>query len=203
MKNQVNFYQPSLKPDAESLNLTLVLVCCLLAMIFIAGWSLYSSAEVDKWQATEKTEKRQLEEARLRLQHVTDELNAQPDKRLVQQAELLQKQILAQKYLLKQLDNKQQAGRGTYAQLMLALASQHQQDIWLTRFSVTGSRLQMQGKSLNAESVPRWMEKLGKSDYFIGTEFGSLKVFRDEDRQLNFILGATELRADNSLRPTP
>lgn len=203
MKNQVNFYQPSLKPGSESLNLTLVLVCCALAMILVTGWSLYSNTELEQWQVAEETEKRHLEEARQRLQRLTNELKAEPDKRLVYKADMLQKQIQAQEYLLKQLGNAQQASHGTYAQLMLALASQHQQEIWLTHFTVTGNRLQIQGKSLNAESVPQWMEKLSKSDYFIGTEFGSLKVFRDEEHQLNFVLGATELPDNNALRPTP
>ncbi|ALS97012.1 PilN domain-containing protein [Lacimicrobium alkaliphilum] len=201
MKNQVNFYQPSPKSGSESVNLNLVLICCLIATVLVAGWSVYSSAELDQWQAREKAQKRDLDNIRQRLQQATAALDTQPDVRLVQQAEQLQREIQAQNYLLGRLRNEQQTGRGTYAQLMLALASQHQQDIWLTHIAVTGNRLQLQGKSLSAESVPRWLQGLSKSDYFVGTRFGSLKVFRDEEQLLNFILGATELQPDNALRP--
>lgn len=201
MKNQVNFYQPSLKAGSESVNLNLVLICCLIAAMLITAWSIYSSAELKQWQTAGKTQKQELETIRQRLQKVTAELDSQPDIRLVQQAEQLQREIQAQHYLLGRLRNEQQAGRGTYAQLMLALADQHKQDIWLTHIEVTGSRLQLQGKSLSAESVPRWLQSLSKSDYFIGTRFGSLKVFRDDEQLLNFVLGATELQPDKTLRP--
>jgi Tfp pilus assembly protein PilN len=201
MKDQVNFYQPSLKPGSESVNLNLVLICCLIATVLVTSWSIYSSVGLEQWQAREKAQKQDLENIRQKLQQVTANLDTQPDIALVQQAEQLQRQIQAQNSLLGRLRNEQQTGRGTYAQLMLALASQHQEDIWLTHIAVTGNRLQLQGKSLSAESVPRWLKSLSESDYFIGTRFGSLKVFRDEEQLLNFILGATELQPDKTLRP--
>lgn len=203
MKNRVNLYQPSMRPKSETVNLTLVLICYLVAAVLISGWSLYSNAQQEQWQAVAITEKGKLEDIRQRLRKITAAVDTQPDKKLLQQAQRLQQQIQAQQYLLGRLGKEQAAEHGSYAELMLALAQQHQRDIWLTQIAVTDGRLQLHGRSLSAESVPRWLKNLSNSEYFIGTEFGSVKVFRDEKDQLNFVLGTTELTADKEVKKRP
>ncbi|WP_168171428.1 PilN domain-containing protein [Lacimicrobium sp. SS2-24] len=189
-----------MRPQQQSFNLNQVLIGYLLAIVIITGWAVWESSEYDHWQQAQNAAKRDLDTARQTLQQISAELDAEPDRRLVQQAENLQKEIRAQAYLLGRLDSQQHSGQGTYAQLLEALAQHHHQDIWLTQITLSQGKLQLEGRTLNAESVPAWLQGLSQSEYFTGTEFGSLKVFRDEDRQLNFVLGAIEVPSPKAAR---
>ncbi|MFT4993417.1 MAG: Tfp pilus assembly protein PilN, partial [Paraglaciecola sp.] len=134
---------------------------------------------------------------------VTQDVASQvKDQRLVNTIE--QKQIVLglKQRVLSRVAGQESLKSSGFSDLMLALASTHEHGIWLTQINLNGQEISIEGAALESSSVPKWLNNLGTSEYFIGREFATTRLYRDPQQQLFFVLDSqyselnTEMSAD-------
>jgi MSHA biogenesis protein MshI len=65
---------------------------------------------------------------------------------------------------------------------LAALGRQHTAELWLTSFAVDGGTgaLELQGRSVRAELVPEYLQRLGSESALAGQRFDRLEIEREE-----------------------
>ena len=114
----------------------------------------------------------------------------QPDATLLSAIEAGQDDIEIKQTIVDELASREAQKSHGFSDLMLDLAKNHQQQLWLTRIRMESGRLHIEGSALDSAAVPIWVSQLGEADYFNGREFAAARMYRDEEQQLNFVLSS-------------
>ena len=198
MKNRVNLYHPEFHPKLRLLTLSMViciwliaLVCCIVAYFYLTTEqqnieSEIAAVEKNKWQQQDLVEE---------LQKALDSLKVDP--KLLAKVDKNQKVIDLKKHVLNELAGQEQRKSSSYSTLMLDLATHNQKGIWLKQISLNGAEVVMQGAASDSAVVPKWLSSLGKTDYFKGQEFAETRLYRDADKQINFVISTDDKEAES------
>ena len=185
MKQRINLYLPEYRPQLELMSLgavvTLFIVLLLLVISTRIGLTLQGSTNQQRLVT--------LQDDINQKKNLADELT-QALKERKEVPQLLAvfaglQDLLQDKQRLKAALEDRESLKSTSFSLMLReLAQQHQDDLWLTRISVTEDSMIFDGQALQPEAVPQWVSRLGGTEYFSGKQFDQARVFRQEDELL-------------------
>jgi Tfp pilus assembly protein PilN len=114
--------------------------------------------------------------------------NIKVDPSLLKEMEEKQQIIRLKKLVLDELAGQEDLKSIGFSKLMLELASNKQNGLWLTHINLNGMDVMIKGAALDSAFVPRWVRSLGKTDYFRGQKFSDTRLYRDYEDQLNFVI---------------
>jgi Tfp pilus assembly protein PilN len=178
VSQQLNLVNPALLPPKpffqfRSMMLALgVLAGVLVLFSFVIFWGVGTyEAEAASMAQREATKKTQVAE----LEQKTGSRQVSPQVLEEQSAALAEQQRLEE--LSGQIA---QVGGGkslrSRADILFALAHQPAEGLWLTGVDVTGDHIALQGQTLSAAYLPKWLAQLQQLPAFAGQRFGGLEI---------------------------
>lgn len=201
MTQQVNLYTDAFKPKKVILPLEHIVGLGVLAIVLvtIVTFALNMGLASDQTQQKELQAKAEvMAERRARME---EEVGLRVlDESLVAANQRLKDKVNARKDMIKMLESLVlNEAKGNFSSLMVALARQTSDDLWLNRIYVgtSGQTMSLTGTTLSADAVPAYLQRLREEDTFVGRNFTLFQLSADEDsrRRLNFEL-KSELSSD-------
>lgn len=179
MSQQINLINPALIKQKDFLTLVNMGVVYGVFVALMVGWWVYSQQQL-------KQLTRQKDDLVVAVQQTQERLTQQvaasapraPSLALQQQLALLETKQQVQAQMLTAIEQgRPQQDRGL-ANYMRGFARQTVDGLWLTGFSIdeTNKTMTVRGRSLEAEVLPSYMQRLGQEPVFSGKLFGGLHV---------------------------
>ena len=202
MKNQINLYTAELRPVKETLPLTLVLFSWGgLLLVMMSAYAVLTVLNGQQTAVNDVLTEQQNNKSAL-VSTLTTELSARiEDPHFVQKQQELQTELDLKQRLLRIYSNREDEKNQGFSGLLEGLAETSVSKLWLTRISLVGTKLSLEGVASGAEVIPAWVDGLKQSEFLAGRDFAALQISRDEDQQLNFTLLSDE--PPPASEPTP
>jgi hypothetical protein len=146
-----------------SITLGLLLVLLLVLML----WNAYLNSQLSDADTVNKSLSAQIDSVTKTLTNTS----AQADEEIKQQ-------INARNELLAKLQNDRSKERISFSSKMSGLGQKAINGLWLDRIKIdeTGDRLTLEGKTIKAELVPRYLYDLSQEAVFKGLHFDMMKI---------------------------
>jgi len=184
MKQQINLYQSAIRPEKQLFSGRTLLQAAPLAVVALLltyGFGAYRVNTLSKEMELLHQQDSSATQRAERLVAVIAELNGGED--LSRQ---LEKQMSAMNELETLLDLLRELGLGDttgFSRYLKSLARQRLDGLWLTRIALSGSGTQtvLEGKALDAELVPLYLQHLSAEPPFVGKGFTRFTIERPED----------------------
>ncbi|WP_432455975.1 PilN domain-containing protein [Agarivorans sp. QJM3NY_29] len=197
MKTRINFYTEEFHAQKERVSLRQsILLWFVLGIVLIAyGFWLQTQTQIAIDKASQQRQLVTLQSQELStLKQALEARSLNPD---LQRDSALQQQQLKLKRLLQQrLKNQTDTNKGFSATLR-ALASIHDNQVWLSHIYIQGDTMALSGQSATSDAVPKWLKQFQDYPELAKRQFSALTIQRDEQQQLQFSLSASaELQPD-------
>ncbi len=191
MKQQINLYVKQEKiqiPFSASISVTIVLLATLL-IGSLTGYSLYRRAGVEQEVATLNAALAKQRNAikQSQLDHIPPAVSPA----LKSQVEALTASLSGRQAYLALLQKLEPVHSVRFSALLEGLAAQVPEGLWLTRIEALqgGRALQLEGQTLKADLLPRYIRQLGAQPVYQRAEFDRLQM-RAAERGLLFTIRA-------------
>lgn len=179
MSQQINLINPALIKQKDFLSLVNMGMVYGVFVALMVGWWMYSQQQLKQLTHQKEDLVMAVQQTQERLtQQVVASAPRAPSQVLQQQLALLETKQQVQAQLLTAIEQgRPQQDRGL-ANYMRGFARQTVDGLWLTGFSIdeTNKTMTVRGRSLEAEVLPNYMQRLGKEPVFSGKLFGGLHV---------------------------
>jgi hypothetical protein len=179
MSRQINLLNPSLIKQKDFLktnNIALLLGVLTLLMLGYFGYAQQQLKTLNQQQANTNN---QLLAAQTQLQQITmAHAPKAPSQTLLNQIAQLEKKVTMQQYILQTIQQSSATHEKGYAALMRAFAKQSQDGLWLTSFSFDSAteKLNISGRTLQADLVPTYISGLSTAPVLKGKSFSALTM---------------------------
>lgn len=179
MSQQINLFNPAFVTRRKHFSLLAMLQglgLILAGSLAFYGYAAYQVGELEK-QKEESARRYQKEQARLA--RVAAEFSPQRVGQLLQEeVRRLEKRAADQAELIEIIKSGVVGNTTGYAEYMRAFSRQVVGGLWLTGFSITGdaTRISLSGAVLNPESLPEYVQRLGKESVMRGKTFANLQM---------------------------
>jgi hypothetical protein len=190
MKTRVNLYLDEFKLKYELFTLGTCFVVWGMSIVLVVLGTYLSKNQLEQIRFdSQQVEMRHVSKKKLVDTLTSERDSRQRDPQLISAIEMMQRQLSAQQAILSELAKQEQLKSQGFSLLMLDLANNQQDDLWLKRIRVEEQQLLLTGGASGAASLPRWVGRLKQAEYFSGKQFDAAKVYRDEEDILNFEIG--------------
>ena len=179
MSQQINLFNPALLKQKELLTPRNLGLAYLALAILGVAWMLSAQQEVSRLMLVR-------DKAAVELQQVQDGLKQAtaartphaPNEALVQELAQLERKHQAQSKILQVINHGATVASKSLSAYMRGFAGQNVEGLWLTGFSVDPERdaMNVYGRSLDADLLPKYIAMMGKEKVFAGQSFGGLKI---------------------------
>ncbi|HYA20433.1 MAG TPA: PilN domain-containing protein [Burkholderiales bacterium] len=181
MSQQINLFSPALLKKRKIPYSAAVMLRALALIVALAtlayGYLVYQTDTLSKQVA--ETDKKAGEEQE-RLNKLTSELPPQqPSVQLQNEIKNAEAQLKARQEMVDALKHGGPIGSTEgYSQYMLAFARQSVDGLWLTSFDIVGagSEMVITGRTVRAELVPEFVQRLSREPVMKGKQFASLRI---------------------------
>ena len=182
MKQQINLYLKQ-----EKIRTPLSALTCLLAVLAVAVVLIVVSI----WQTSGlnglRLETAELKQQKAELESETAQLREQKKPR-VESPELrrthdrLQQKLADQRLFAGLLSELAPSGSGVFSPLLDALSDKAVNGVWLERIQTrsNGRQIDLQGHALNAELVPKYLDRLGEAEVYQNSRIDQFELSEDE-----------------------
>ncbi len=188
---RVNLYPVHLKPKKEFLTLSTVVASWVLLTLAMLGYYGFNEYQIrnDKSQISKLFEQSELLKAQLtELQAMLAAHKPSPEK--LDRVVRIRKDIQLKEASLNsigQFDNKNHDG---YSGIMMALSQLGNNDISLSRITISQNTLNVSGLARTPSAIPRWVKRFKSELDLKGRNFDQLNIGRNEDDIVTFDLQA-------------
>ena len=197
MKSRINLYRKEFKPKFVWLSITNTLFLSGLVLLVLAG--IYYSA----WLANEKRQnslselKASMTERQERLDALTLQLS-QRTKNPVLLNQLAQRQSVLESStrLAEKLKVLEQNQDKPFSSAFQSFSQANNANVWLTHFYLSPTAQRVEGNILRAETLPAWLQRLGRTAYFNNSDFETATI-TTVDEQLSFVIQNGDVEAEN------
>lgn len=198
MSQQINLINPSLIKQKDFLTSTNIALSYALAALLMTTWYGYNKTQLDLVQKQRDQLVANLEQ----VQNSLAKANAaraphETDKGLEQELAALEGKQQMQTQILSTIEHGlNDSGNGLAAYLQ-GFAKQSVDGLWLTGISIDNDHhaMTIRGRSLQADLLPLYIERLSKEPVFSGHEFGGLQIKRPVAKEVK----AMPVAANNSV----
>lgn len=195
---QINLYTQELKPKHIVLPLSQMTAGLLLLVAVLSITFFFYRAQVVALEAQIPAKQQGVEQTQQRVSTKEDQLRGmQKDESLITLNHKLTQQVEARKQLLARLGSVVTANRYPFSNLLTGLARQRVDQLWLTQiqFANGGETVGLQGKALQADAVPHYLQMLRAEELLLGRSFDLFQLSTDEDQDdiLHFTLSSSLL----------
>ncbi len=193
---QINLYTQDLRPQNVILPLVHIVAVVAVVLCVLAVFTGYYQSQVVAIEAKLPVNQASVDQLQQQTVEMEVRLKAmKKDPSLVALNVRLTKRLAARKQLITMLDSLSVGGQLPFSNLMTGLA-RHQVDfLWLTQiqFADGGHKVGLKGKTLQAESVPHYIQTLRDEALFLGRAFDLFQLTSDEDHEklLHFTLSSS------------
>ena len=199
---QINLFTDAFKPPKVKLPLEQIIAFPILALIIFIGISFALSS----YLASQKSElidlQKKHEEMTKRLSVLTEKAEKlRQDEGLIAANQRLNKTLIARRNMISTLDRVVLKEAEGFSHLLISLARQKEDGLWLTSIQLGGSDRQMilEGQTKKAELVPSYLQKLRNEPSFLGRNFSlfELKESEGNNEWLGFTLKAEDSKTED------
>jgi hypothetical protein len=180
---QVNLYQPIFRKQrqvfsaATMAQAAAVVAVALLGIYAYGFWKVAAlEAEVAQLEGREKAFAAQLG-------RIDPNLGANRRAEAEQEIKKLNATLLDQQRLIDVLRDEPLGTTDGFSGYLAALGRQHTPELWLTHLTINGAThaVDLGGRSVRAELVPEYLQRLGREPALAGQRFDRLDIERDKD----------------------
>lgn len=194
---QINLYQPIFRKQKKVFSSVAMLqvvgvVLLLLVAIYAYSWWQLQPFEQEIARATSEREK-------LTQQIATMQTKVAANKKsqlLEDELKRVSRELANKRKVINAISSGQFGNRSGFSTIWEGLARQHVSGLWLTHIRIKngGRNLLLSGKTLSAELVPIYIQKLSTEAAFSGMSFNVLEMARDEENPavIRFNLGTSQ-----------
>lgn len=179
MSQQINLLNPTLIKQKDFLNPNNIVMTLGLLSALMLGYYGYAQKQLSlltlqRSQAAETLSATQAQLQQTTLLHTPHEIN----KALTEQITQLEQKETMQQQILQTVNLSSATPEKGYAALMRAFAKQSLDGLWLTSFSFDSSteKLNINGRTLQADLVPEYISNLGSEPALKGKLFSALSM---------------------------
>lgn len=184
MKQRINLYQSSLKPQQETLALSslfgLLVLVLVVSMLAWGGLQWQQRQQIQVNKQAEQQLNRQQEQLGLLQQTL---LQRQPSTVLVSERDQLKRRVEQQIALQHYLSAQQARTDYAFSVVLQQLVDADINSVWLTHFKLRPGSSELRGLTLKPAAVPGWLESLRHFDYFKGQRFNELRLSQLPEQQ--------------------
>ena len=185
MSQEINLYQPHLRPNRDVLTGRHLGGALLVVVAFVVAFGVVariaaerSSAELQAVQSEQKTiqEKLAAQSKKLAERQVSAALKAEIDG--------AKAQLASRQAVMALLDSGRLGNSSGFSAVLSGFSRLASDDLWLTAFAVSagGQEIEIRGRLLDSSKLPAYVQRLGGEAAFAGRRFATLDVRRgDED----------------------
>jgi hypothetical protein len=171
---QINLYRPIFRRQEKKFSGTAMLqagAAIVAGVVLLYGFLLW---QLHDMRGALRTAEQQQAAASARLQEAARRLGvsgAQPG--AADPVARLEQQVAALRQTQQALNRDLTVSKGGYSDYFEALARQHMSGLWLTGVTISdaGANLRLEGRTLDAVNVPRYVQRLGAERVLAGKEF--------------------------------
>jgi Tfp pilus assembly protein PilN len=198
MYQQVNLYQPIFRKQRQVFSAATMAQAVGLVVVVLLGiygygvWKLARlEAEVVQLEGREKAFTAQLG-------RIDPNLGASRRAEVEQELKKLNATLLDQQRLIDVLRDQPLGTTEGFSEYLAALGRQHTPLLWLTDVTINGGAraVELGGRSVRAELVPAYLQRLGHEPALTGQRFDRLEIERDKD-SAEIAFHATSRKADD------
>ncbi len=181
MSQQINLFDPSLRPRREPLDALTMVISLLVLLGALLGYDQYARRQL----ATLETQRTAMDSQAKELQARVAQLGAgrTPDKALLEQITRTENQVRDWQQLLERLRGTGIGNTEGHAKFLEALARQHAEGVWLTQISVgdSGEDFTLKGRMLRPDLLGHYIGLLNSEQALRGKAIGQMEVFRKSE----------------------
>jgi len=179
---QINLYQPIFRKQRQVFSAVTLAQAAGVVAVALLGLYLYGFWKVAALEgAVVQLEGR--EKAFIaQLASLDPSLGANRRAEVEQELERLNATLLDQQRLIDVLRAQPLGTTDGFSGYLAALGRQHTPELWLTDFAINGGTraVELSGRSVRAELVPEYLQRLGREPALAGQRFDRLDIERDE-----------------------
>lgn len=178
---QVNLYHPVFRKQQKRFSAKAMVqagVGVLLGTVLMYGYAHWQTFSLRN-QVTQAAE--ELEQARKRLATLNQQIEARhADTRLAQELRDLESRLAAAEGIGSMIAGEARANSDGYSKYFAAFARQHVAGVWLTGFSVIGDDITLNGRTVDPQLVPHFLQRLSQEQALSGARFQVFQMQRPE-----------------------
>ncbi len=179
MTQQINLYNPALAPKVELLSGHFVLLAVAGVLVLALTASMLATFDASRTAEREAVQAARLTQLQGEVTHLAQELAARkPDPRLQEELGNLEALLAAHREVIALIDGGALGDTRGVSEYFRAFARASVDGLWLTGFTIVGggSSIAIQGRTVDAQLVPRYLGGLRKEEVLRGRSFESLSV---------------------------
>lgn len=193
---QINLYTQDLRPKHIILPLAHIVAVVAVVLFIQTLFTVYCQSEVAAVEARLPFKQTNVDRLQKQTVEMEAKLNAmRKDPSLLALNKRLTERLRARKQLTSILDTLSVANQFPFSNLMVGLARHRVDSLWLTQiqFANGGQKVGLKGKTLQAESVPHYVQMLRSETLFLGRTFDLFQLTSDEklEKLLHFTLSSS------------
>jgi Tfp pilus assembly protein PilN len=179
VSQQINLYEPRLRPRHELATGRNVGVVALLLVVLMTALAVWTGTGAARRESEAAALQKQLvgEQERLAATvKVLAERKVSPA--LAAELEQAKAQLASRQEVTAVLDSGRFGNSTGFASVMTGFARQTRSDLWLTGFRVTmgGDEIEIRGRALDPATLPQYMQSLSGEPVFQGRRFAALEM---------------------------
>lgn len=185
MSQQINLYQPIFRKQKRRFSALAMLQAVGLVVAGVALMAGYVVWQIGALRSELRQAEQKLASASKQLAEITRQFGGKERgptiaKRIAQ----LEREIAERERVQQILQRGIFSNTEGFSPYLVALARQHQPGVWLTALDITGAAEQMalSGRSIDAELVPRYLQKLSQEQRLSGIEFHVFQLARPQGK---------------------
>jgi Fimbrial assembly protein (PilN) len=177
MSQQINLFNPIFMKQRKYFSLLTMLQA--LGMIIAGSLIFYGYAiyQVNQLKLQSEANTKRYNSEQMRLARYVEEFSPQQSNQLLQEeVRRLEKQTAVQSEIIETLKSGAVGNATGYSEYMRAFSRQLVQGLWLTGFKVSGdaAQISLSGGVLDPESLPAYIQRLGRERIMKGKTFSTL-----------------------------
>lgn len=179
MSQQINLYEPRLRPRHELATGRNVGIAALVLLLAMSALALWTGSEAKRREAETAAAQKSLvgeQEKLAATVKVLAERKVSPA--LAVELDKAKALLASRQEVMAVLDSGRFGNTQGFASVMTGFARQTRADLWLTGFQVTmgGEEIEIRGRALDPATLPIYMQSLSSEPVFQGRRFATLEM---------------------------
>lgn len=177
-QQEVNLYLPHFRTVEIQFSAKTIAQSCGVIAIALVAITLFSKFQLQTMRHSLEMAKNQEIEIGEQVLELEQQKKSRKNLDVYREVELLKHQLEARQALVGKMGNHQGANVDGFSNAMKALATQHIEGLWLTKFEFMagGAEIKLDGETSHASLVPNYVNRLKHDPAFAQADFGLLKL---------------------------
>lgn len=186
MIQQVNLYNPAFEKKREPLSLPGALIACGAALLLVVGVAAYAEIRASGMSARLVQEGRARAAAQADVTRLAAQVTGRKrDAALESELKRLEAELVSRNEVMTTLRSGAIGDTSGFAEYLRAFARQSFEGLWITGLSLSaaGRSIVVEGRALQPELVPNYVQRLNREQVMRGQVFSELVMRRPESKR--------------------